>query len=157
MQTASPPAPPQSNVAGKLGMALGAIALCVGVLHYFLGPIATPDPGHSLESIVADTAVSIKERITAKLNKEEPPPASPVADDGLAPDRLIMATSAGLGVFALILGLIAYVRREDKRMSRSAILLGASAVGLQFFIIAIALIVLAILVGFALTSLGGLA
>jgi len=156
MQTAPLPAAPQSNLIGTIGMALGAIALCVGVLHFFMGPIASPKPENSIENLVADTAVSIKERITAKLNKEEPPSPPPVEDSGLDPDRIVMATSAGLGVFALILGFIAYVRREDNRISKSAILLGASAVGLQFLIIALALVLFMFLIFAALQNFGDL-
>lgn len=59
-------------------------------------------------------------------------------------DRIVTLSTVAAGFLAVVLAVIAYVRREDKRISGSAVALGAAALAFQFLVIAICMVVAAL-------------
>jgi hypothetical protein len=132
-----------------LGIVVGALALGVGILHFFLGPISPPNP---LEEVVADQAARIHAAVVAKVKGQEAPAPEPETSR-FDPDRIVSSGSAVAGFVALMFGVVAFVRREDIRMTGSAAALGAGAIAFQFVLIALGAIVLAIMIAGALSAL----
>ena len=70
---------------GKMGIVIGFIALTVGFLHIFLGPI---DPPKTVENFVQEKAKSIKDALVAGIKGEEVVP-EPVRRSH--PDQVLQA------------------------------------------------------------------
>jgi hypothetical protein len=128
---------------------LGGIAFCAAVIHFFAGPIVPPP---TLEETTAEIAVNLKDAVKAKLTGEEYTPERPRRSRD-ADDWLRIGTVCA-GVVAIVLGLLAFIRREDLRVSGSAAVLGGAAVAFQFFALALGVIALVILIGAVLSNLG---
>ena len=128
----------RSKKFGLAGTLVGFLALATGVVHFFAGPLEEAPP---LEDSVAETAVSIKEAIRAKLGGEERPEPPPPEPEGTAPDRVLRLAVIGAGLLAFGLGVLAFVQSEPWRPAVMALALGGAAVAFQFFVfLAVALI-----------------
>lgn len=138
-----------SNRFGIAGMLLGGLALLVAVMHFWLGPIEPPEP---IEISVADTAVAIRDAVVARVRGEEA--EGVVVERAWGPDRLVEASAMLAATIAIILGFIAFVRREDLRIGGSAAVLGSAAIAFQFLTIALGLLFFAILIGVVLSRIG---
>lgn len=134
---------------GFIGIAVGAVALLMAIIHFWMGPIS-PQP--SVERTVAEKAVAIKNATIAALKgqkiEEKPAPRSIDLDQGAR-----IATSV-LGGLALILGVVSVATREPFRVGGGAAFLGAAAIAFQFAVIALGAIVLVILIGAVLSQIG---
>ena len=134
---------------GFIGIAVGAVALLMAIVHFWMGPISTQP---SLEQSVAEKAVAIKNATIAALAgetiEEKAAPRSIDLDQGLR-----MATSV-LGGLALILGVVSFAKGEPFRVGGGAAFLGGASIAFQFAVIAIGAIALAILIGAVLSEIG---
>jgi hypothetical protein len=124
-ETASEPQTHRAGWFGWPGLVVSLIALAVAASSPWLGELLDPPPP-PVEEVVADIAVRIKDRMAAKLKGETPP---------LAPrprafrwSESLPGIAVGFGVLGLSLGIIGLVRREDLRLSLSAIVVGVAAV-----------------------------
>jgi hypothetical protein len=133
---------------GLLALVLGMLALTCSVGHFWLGPI---EPPPMLEDSIADQAVKIRDRVVAKLRGSDTPPE--VRQRSWDADQVAMATVAGVGLLAILLAVIGFVRHEPIRMVASAAALGGSALALQYLVIAVCAIVCAIILAAVLNSL----
>ncbi len=134
---------------GIVGTVLGMVALSVGVMHFWAGPIEPPPP---LETVVADKVVKIRDAVVAKLGGVEYVAEAEAPDWG--PDRLLTLATLAVALAAIALGTASYIRRESIRVSGSAVLLGGAAIGIQYLGLAIGLIFFAILIAAVIGQLG---
>ncbi len=135
-------------VSGGLGLALGAAALLVAVVHFWAGPFADQP---AFEESVAEAAVSIKEATVAALKGEE---REPVATPGSWDiDQWVTVGTAVLGCGAIILGVLGFVRHEPLRPAVGASALGASAVIFQFLAAVAMALIFAIVVAAVVSQL----
>jgi hypothetical protein len=139
----------QSSKFSFIGIAIGAVALLLAIVHFWAGPFS-PQP--TLEQTVAEKAVSIKEATIAALKGEEP--QAPVKRSSMDMDNVASLATAVLGGLAIILGVVGYATKEPLRAAGGAALLGGSAIAFQFAVLALGAIVLAILVVGVLSQLG---
>lgn len=139
----------QSSKISFTGLALGAIALLLAVVHFWAGPF-TVQP--TLQQTVAERAVSFKEAAKAALQGEEVKvPEKPQKMDW---DQQLNLLTAVLGSVAVILGVVGYATKEPLRVAGGAVLLGGGAVAFQFAVVALSAILVAILVAAVLPQLG---
>lgn len=141
--------PIKTRTISLIGVVFGLLALGAALLHFWLGPLERTPP---LDEVVAEQALKIKARVLAKLtgaaSQEPPEPRT------RSLDAWIDVLTVSFGFVAIACGVIAFIRREDKRATASAVLLGLGAIGFQFLALALGVIVLVILIGAVLSSLG---
>ena len=134
---------------GFIGISVGAIALLMAIIHFWMGPIS-PQP--SVEKTVAEKAVAIKNATIAALKgekiEEKAVPRSIDLDQG------VRITTSVLGGLAIILGVISFAKREPFRVGGGAAFLGGAAIAFQFAVIALGAIILAILIGAVISQIG---
>lgn len=134
---------------GFIGIAVGAMALLLAIVHFWTGPFS-PQP--SVERTVAEKAVAIKNATVAALKGEQiEEEASPRTIDL---DQWLRGATSVLGGLALILGVVSVANREPLRVGGGAAFLGGAAIAFQFAVIALGALVLAILIGAVLTQIG---
>lgn len=138
----------QSSKFGLTGIAIGAIALLLALVHFWAGPFS-PQP--TLEQTVAEKAVAIKEATIAALNGEEP---VKIKHESMDTDNILRLVTAVLGGLAIILGVFGYAKKEPLRAAGGAAILGGSAIAFQFAVVALGAIVVAILVAAVLSQIG---
>lgn len=134
---------------GFIGIAMGAVALLMAVVHFWAGPF-TPQP--SLEKTVAEKAVAIRNATVAALKGEEVTDETPASEIDL--DQGLRIATGVLGAVAIILGVISVATRAPLRVGGGAAVLGGVALAFQFAVIALGAIVLAILIGAVLSQIG---
>jgi hypothetical protein len=137
------------STVGFIGITVGAVALLMAIIHFWMGPIS-PQP--SVEKTVAEKAVAIKNATIAALKgqkiKERAVSRTIDLDQGVR-----IATSV-LGGLAVILGVVSFAKREPLRVGGGAAFLGGVAITFQFAVIALGAIVLAILIGSVISQTG---
>ena len=138
----------KSSKFGFIGIAIGAAALLLALVHFWAGPFS-PQP--TLEQTVAEKAVSIKEATIAALKGEEP---VKVKRKGMDADEILRLVTAILGGLAIIIGVFGYAKKEPLRVAGGAAVLGSVAIAFQFAAVALGAIVVAILVGAVLSQIG---
>lgn len=134
---------------GFTGIAFGAIALIVALVHFWAGPFS-PQP--TLEQTVAERAVSIRDSTIAALRGEEVSSAQEPTKVNL--DRILELAVPILGGIAIILGVVGFALKEPLRVAGGAAFLGASGIAFQFAALALGAIVVAILVAAVISQLG---
>ncbi len=131
------------------GIAVGAVALLLVLVHFYAGPFAPQKP---IERTVAETAVAIRDATVAALRGEDV--EDEVSQRDFDIDRALAIFAAVLGGLAIILGVVGFAKGEPARAAGGAAVLGAGAIAFQFAIVAIGAIVLAILVAAVIGQLG---
>ena len=138
---------------GMIGFILGMLALSVAVLHFFFGPIVQPVPEPSIGEAVVSVANEIKAAVAAARDGHTPIAAAKESAS-FDWDALLRASTIVGGLIAAVLGAVAWVKREDARVSACAVGFGASAVLFQFAVYAILALAIVILIGFIASQLG---
>jgi len=130
------------------GFALGIASLLLALFHFGAGPLEPrPTIGQSIGEIAAD----IRQSAIKGLKGEAPPPPR------AAPWSLDRSLKTGIMVlagFAVALGALGYVLRENRRIAVSAVGLGATTIGFQVFTWVVLLIAGVILVIAIMQNLG---
>ena len=134
---------------GWIGIAVGAVALLMAIVHFWMGPIS-PQP--SVEKTVAEKAVAIKNATIAALKGEDV--EEKAAPRSIHPDEALRTATSVLGGLALILGVVSFANKEPLRIGGGAAFLGGAAIAFQFAVIALGAIVLAILIGAVISQIG---
>ncbi|MFK7845633.1 MAG: hypothetical protein AB8G77_10050 [Rhodothermales bacterium] len=134
---------------GFIGIGIGAVALLVAIVHFWMGPLS-PQP--SLEKIVAEKAVAIKNATIAALKGEEIEEKTYSRNFDL--DQGVRIATSVLGGLAVILGVVSFARREPLRVGGGAAFLGCVAIAFQFAVVALGAILLAILVAAVISQIG---
>jgi hypothetical protein len=102
--------------------------------------------------VVADQAVGIKERVLSKIKGDKTVKMAPSRKYSI--DDIVDIGTIVCGFLAILLSVISFIKREDKRAAGSAVLLGISAIGFQLFTVVLGTIVIVVLVVAVLGSLG---
>ncbi|MBO9423542.1 MULTISPECIES: hypothetical protein [Stappiaceae] len=111
----------------SIGLLFGGCALLIVLFHFGAGPL---DPQPTIGQTIGETAADIRQSAVRAL-KGEPQPEPEAQPWSL--DRLLKTLGPILGGAAILLGTLAYVLREDRRLAASAIGIGAFAIGFQLF------------------------
>ncbi|GEM_PF-6673627 len=124
---------------------VGVVAAFFGLLSVLVGPairdaIIPPPPANQQ---LAETVVSLKQHITAKLKKTPPPPEAP--RQRFSPQELPYTLSLSLAAGAIISGAVSYLRREDHRYAYVACGVGTATLVWHALIIALAAVVLCVI------------
>ncbi len=133
---------------GFLGVLIGALAFATAALHFFEGPFETSPP---IEETIANKAVDIRDAVVARLKGESV--ESAVAPPGRSIDDWVRMGIVGSSTLAILLAVASFIRREDARMSGSALALGGGALAFPFLAIAIGVVVLVAIIGAVLGNL----
>lgn len=134
-----------------MGQVAGAIALMLAVLHFAFGPI---EPKRPLDQVAAEKAVSIRESVTAAIKGQRPPVAPPSERRRFDADSIVVGASSAIGGLAAILGVVGFARRETWRACAAAAGLGLAAIAFHITLIVVGAIIVILLLGTILSSLG---
>ncbi len=134
---------------GVFGIALGAVALLLALLHFWAGPFS-PQP--TVETVVAEKAASIRSAAIDALKGKEPVKKTFAAKWNL--DKVTEVVTALLGGLAAILAVIAFANKEPGRVAGGAAALGVSAIAFQFIAMYAMALLVVLLICAALSSLG---
>lgn len=134
---------------GVIGSIVGAVALGIALFHFFFGPLEQPP---SVEDLVAETAVNLKNAFDAKLQGKTYEPAT--TPSRLDADELLRRSVIVLGFIAIVLAAVGFVQHEDWRASTVAIVLGAGAIVFQFTVLVLGAILALLLIFIVLNALG---
>lgn len=113
--------------AASIGFALGVLGLLLALFHFGAGPL---DPQPTLGQSIGEIAADIRQSAIKGL-KGEALPEPQTAPWSL--DRVLKAAVMVMAGLAVALGALGFVLRENRRLAFSAIGLGATAIGFQFF------------------------
>ena len=112
---------------GLLSIVFGFLAFAAVVAHFFAGPVDPPPP---VEISIAEKAASIRDATVAALKGEEYEAESAPRIRTL--DDYLTYTFIGLGVLAILMGVIGFVRHERLRPAVAGAALGGLAITFQF-------------------------
>jgi hypothetical protein len=132
------------DVFGWLGLASGLVALALALLPGWIAPIYAP-PSKPIEQSAVDLMGAVKDRVVGAI-KNEPVPLPPPLPGEIWQKRAVL-TSLLAGFAALMLGILAFVRHEEPRLTACAIVLGAGAIATQFIFTALLILAFAVLTG----------
>ena len=110
---------------GHVAIGMGALSLSLAMLHVFGGPFA---PTPSAATTVGDIAGEIR-AAALRAVKGDPQPA-PIPR-GWDIDRVLMIAAPLLGVLAIVLSMVAALRREGPRLAGYGAALGVGAIVFQ--------------------------
>jgi hypothetical protein len=146
MSTAELSPNPESKTFGLLGVIAGFL----GLLSVLLGPVIrdaiTPPP--PAQKQLAETIVSLKQHITAKLKNTPPPPEPP--RQLFSAQRLPNTLSLVFAALAVIGGAVSYLRREEHRYAYVACGIGTATLVWHALILALAVAVLCVILYYVL-------
>ncbi|PVZ85347.1 hypothetical protein C9426_19905 [Serratia sp. S1B] len=140
----------KKNLFGWIGIALGGIALLLAMIHFYAGPFS-PQP--TLESLVANKAVAIKQSLVASLAGHKVPETLERSHYNL--DRILDIVTVVLGAGAVILGVIGGACKENRQAASGAILLGTGTLYFQFAVFALGAVLVVVLIVAALSLISG--
>jgi hypothetical protein len=110
---------------GHFAIGTGALALALAILHVFGGPFAPqPSVGTTVGEIAGEMRAAAVRAVTG-----EPQPAP--APRGWDMDRILMLAAPLVGVLAIVLSMIAALRREGQRLAGYGAALGVGAIVFQ--------------------------
>lgn len=129
---------------------VGIVAGFIGLLSVLVGPVVRDAiiPPPPAEKQLAETIVSLKQHITAKLKKTPPPPEAP--RQRFSPRELPYTLSLALAAVAIIGGAISYLRREDHRYACVACGVGISTLIWHALILALAVAMVCVILYYVL-------
>jgi len=127
---------------------MGGLALIGALVAFVAGPFAPVVP---VEAGLGDLIVGISKEIARSTAGLEPPPAEARPWDA---DRILAAAIAVMGVLAVVLAVVAYIRKEPRRVVIGGVTLNLGAVTLQFLAVAFLMILGLVLILGVLHALG---
>lgn len=134
---------------GSLALLMAIAALALSILPAWIDSVEEIDKPTMSERL-SDTATGAKESIMRKFRGEEAP--EPVEEQITWP-QISKIGGVGLGFTAVVLGILAYVRREDLRLSGTAAVIGVTAIAWHNLFAAAALGVMLVAIGFVVRGL----
>lgn len=124
-----------------LGLGLGALALLVAIVHFWIVAAAPSPP---LEDMIADKVVAIRD---ATVNRLTGRVEDPQGDSSWDRERLVIAATSLLGGLAIVLAIFGFVRKEPRRPCIGAAVLGVGAVVFPFVIGALGAVIVLVALG----------
>jgi hypothetical protein len=111
---------------GHVALGTGALALSLAVLHVFGGPFG---PQHSVGTSVGEIAGEMRAAALRAVRGEPQPTPVP---RGWDIDRVLMVAAPLVGVLAIVLSIVAGLRRQGMRLAGYGAALGVGAIVFQF-------------------------
>ncbi len=136
----------KSNTFGIVGLVLGILGLGLVLLHFYAGPI---DPPPVIGKVMVEKNIKVMGVDFGRVKIGEP---QAIAQKKLVNDRVATLVTMGVGFLSIVFAVIGYVRREDKRISGSAVALGGATLAIQILIVAICTIVVALVISALLSN-----
>lgn len=117
-------------------IALGAIGLFIALLVVYAGPFA---PQQDIGTTIGEIAGNIRaEAWRSFLGLEKP--ATPLVQRAWDIDRILMTLAPAAGVLGVLMAIVAYIRREPKRVATYGMALSVAAIFVQVILIAVMII-----------------
>lgn len=132
-----------------LGLGLGALALLIAIVHFWVLAAAPSPP---IEDVIADKVVAIRDATVDRLSGRVKEPQS---DGAWHQEQIVIAATSLLGGLAIVLAVFGFVRNEPRRPCIGAAALGVAAVVFPLVIGAIGAVIVVIAVGFLLSLFFG--
>ena len=137
---------------GIVGLALALIALAAAVLSPWAIDAIDPQ-SKPIDEVAADVVGRFQDRLIAKAKGEEyVAPAEPQDTNWC---KWYSAGVVGVGLLAVCIGVIGLVCHHDGRLNSATIAVGASAIVFQYALMIAAAVLLILLVGLVLSTVGG--
>jgi hypothetical protein len=133
---------------GIPALILGVLALALALIHFYAGPFGPPP---SAGKVIAEKEIKMGGAVIGKVKIGETDASR--QQPKLNTDRIVALSTAAAGFLAVVLAVVAYIRREDKRISGSAVALGAAALAFQFLVIALCMVVAALVISSLFSNL----
>lgn len=133
---------------GRIGIFFGVMALALTIIHFSVGSFSSQPP---IEEVVAEKALKIQSAVKVALKGEKISISRPKRS--LDIDKIVSLSTVMFSLTAIVLAVVSYLRREDTRAVVCAAGLGAGAIALQYFAVAIGTIVFAVLIAAVLSNL----
>jgi hypothetical protein len=128
-----------------IGLGLGALALLIAIVHFWIVAAAPSPP---IEDLIADKVVAIRDATVDRLIGRVKEPQS---DDSWDREQIVIASTTLLGGLAIVLAVFGFARKEPRRPCIGAAALGVAAVAFPFVIGAIGAVIVLLAVGAALS------
>lgn len=133
---------------GWIGLVVGLLAMTLALIPPWLAPLYDP-PAKPVQQRAADWLSELKDKAAAAIKMEPAPPPPPEVSNPWR-DPHIALTSLICGFAALVLGILAFVRREEQRLVACCVALGAGTISAQYLLTAALILGFAVLVGVVL-------
>lgn len=140
----------KKDICGWFGILVGGIALLLVTTHFMAGPFA---PRPSLENRLVTKTLAVKHAALDALQGK--PPVEAVKHVVWDIDRILSAVTGIMAAVAVMLGLIGWARKEERRIAAVAAILGLATIAFQPALVFVAAIILAALIIGILQSLMG--
>jgi hypothetical protein len=142
---ATVPKPGRRSLFGAVGLLFAFLGLAFAVLPPFADQMMQPPPKplkQEIAEVGAELIKKLKEDVKPAL--QQPPPAKQLSWPVVF---LVVATAGGL--VGIVLGVISWIRREDHRISGTAVAVGVGAITWAYLLVGAA-ILLGLLLLFAI-------
>ncbi|TWI80804.1 hypothetical protein JM93_04018 [Roseibium hamelinense] len=126
---------------------LGTLGFLIVIAHFSAGPF---EPKPTIGQTIGETAADIRNSAVRALKGQPAPKPEPAGWDT---DRILQTVGPILGASAIILGLLSFVLREDRKLAAMSVSLGAMTIGFQLFTWTVIIIAGVILLGYILMNL----
>lgn len=131
----------QTSTFSYIGMAIGAGALLLAIVHIWAGPFNRQP---TFEDNVKREAMALKDAVISAFKGEQETTTTAPATTDI--DRLLHILTAVLGGIAIILAVFAFARNEPLRATAAAAVLGSAAMAFQYILLAVGVLILGIVV-----------
>jgi|GEM_PF-4621127 len=109
---------------GLIGTILGLFAISIAISHFIFGPIQIPQTSHIKETLKQNHTIAIQIPVYDTTDVTE--------KAVINLDETLMSLVIGIGLIAIILGVISFIKHEDWRPGVLALILGSGAIAFQF-------------------------
>jgi len=131
---------PQSRRLGIIGSIVGLLALIAAVLPHWVVPVvAPPEP---VDKVIVDIGHGIKERLIARAKGVEYHAPKKEQSTGSRLSWDFSAAAVSLGLFAIVMAVLALVCREEKLLAGVSASLGVTAIAFEMWFIALGVLLL---------------
>jgi hypothetical protein len=137
----------QVGLIGIVGNIVGLLALAAAVLPLWVLPAVFPPK--PLEQVLVETAQRVKDRLVARAKGAEYS-VTQTQDPAEIWYRVASIVAVSLGLAAVALAVISFLRQEARRFAGTAAALGIGAIAFQFIVLALCAIAALMLVSIVL-------
>ena len=126
------------NTFGSVGVAVGLIAIAVALIQFWGGPFdpKPPSTGDKLNSKME----RLKDNVVSTFKGEKADP--PRVQNSFSIDKTLIYGSMSIAFLAVVLGIVAFLRREDKRFTQASIVIGLSGLAFHFLLVALGVFII---------------
>lgn len=135
----------RKNPFGTWGVILGLLAFGAGLMHFWIGPIETDT--RTVKQKIVDKTFAIKDSLAAKISSQ-PSRANPEPHTTFDVDKAVSNGTIVFAFFAIAFAVFSFLKREDRRYTGTALVLGGATLAFQFLLVAIGVVIIVAIVFF---------